>query len=146
MRAGMPKRCSHASYRCRAKPCYSSAMSALAAKNGRARSPAHKRRPSGTSAVQRSLGAHCSMRPAAIHYRRGAGSPGGGVQSSEIGPSPSPSTSVHRPMDSNSAIPSLCIFRPIWVGLGGLSSSRGTTCLCSFPPPTAQECKFLGTA
>ena len=66
LRADVRKRCCYASCRCRAKPCSCSAMSALAAKNGRARSPAHKRPPSGMSALQRSLGAPCSMRPAAM--------------------------------------------------------------------------------
>ena len=65
MRAGVRRRCSHASCRCRARPCSCSAMSALAAKNGRARSPAHRRPPSGTFALQRSLGAPCRKRPAA---------------------------------------------------------------------------------
>ena len=55
--------------------------------------------------------------------------------------SPGPSTSVHRLMDRNSAIPSLCVFHPIWVFGGGAEvASRGlghTT--CSFPPSTAQN-------
>ena len=63
MRAGVRRRCSHASCRCRARPCSCSAMSTLAAKNGRARSPAHRRPPSGTSALQRSLGAPLQEAP-----------------------------------------------------------------------------------
>ena len=66
MQAGVRKRCNHASYRCMAKPCSCSAMSALVAKNGRVRSPAHKWPPSEMSALQRSMGAPCRMRLGAM--------------------------------------------------------------------------------
>ena len=63
LRAGVRWRCSHASCRCRARPCSCSAMSTLAAKNGHARRPAHRRPPGGTSALQRSLGAPLQEAP-----------------------------------------------------------------------------------
>ena len=48
-------------------------------------------------------------------------------------------------MDSKSAIPSLCVFHPIWV-LGGGGGSQGgwcTTCLCSFTASAAQKWSSL---
>ena len=57
----------------------------------------------------------------AVHHRRGAFSPGGGRRTLRSALPPSPSTSVHRLMDSKSAIPSLCVFHPIWV-FGGVGS------------------------
>ena len=48
----------------------------------------------------------------------GGGHPEGEGTELKIGPSPRPSTSAHRPADYKSAIPSLCVFHPIWVYLG----------------------------
>ena len=57
---------------------------------------------------------------AAVHHRRGH--PLGEGAELKIGPSPSPSTFVHRSTDYKSATPSLCVFHPIWVWGGGGSS------------------------
>ena len=65
-----------------------------------------------------------SVRAAVHHSTVGGGHPRGEAAQLKIGPSPSPSTSVHRPADYKSAIPSLCVFHPIWV-LGGGVLPRG---------------------
>ena len=68
----------------------------------------------------------------------GGNQPGGRAQNSEIGPSPSPSTSVHRLMDSKSAIPSLCVFQASYLNLHVVRLLGHANC----PPPWHTFARF----
>ena len=78
----------------------------------------------------------------AVHHRRGAVSPGGGHRTPRSALPPSPSTSVHRLMDSKSAIPSLRVFHPTWVGGGAPKGAGAQASYAVFQPRQLKNGNF----